>query len=102
VARVFQREDLGKLIGYLDDPKCRGPLPREVRHIEFEAWRLRPEDPWLHEDPGPPRGLYQPIPMHAFFRIEAINTGHEEIDLILHSYDVDFIKRHPAFRPVNP
>jgi hypothetical protein len=98
VARVLQRDDNFKLLGYLDDPRFRGPLAPGVHHVEFEAWRLRPDDPWLHTDPGPSRGLYQPIPMHAIFKIEAINTAQEEIDLIPQSFDVDFIKRHPSFR----
>jgi len=38
--------------------------------------------------------------MHAIFKIEATNTTHEEIELIPHSYDVDFITRRSLFRAV--
>jgi hypothetical protein len=96
MARVF--DDLGKLIGYLDDPRCRGPIPGETRHIDFQGWRLRPDLPWQHMDPGQPKGLYQPKPMSYIFKIQVTNNANPEIDLFLRHDEVDFIRAHPSFR----
>ncbi len=80
MARVFRQDDLSKLIGHLDDPHCRGPLPPEQRYVEFPAWRLHPDDPWRHTE------------------IQITSNANQEIDLLLRHDEVDFIRTHPSFR----
>ena len=98
MARVFRQDDLSKLIGHLDDPHCRGPLPPEQRYVEFPAWRLHPDDPWRHTDPGRLSGPYQPLPGFTIFKIQITSKANQEIDLLLRHDEVDFIRAHPSFR----
>lgn len=98
MARVFRQDDLGRLLGYLDDPRCHGPLPPETRHVEFPAWRLRPDLPWQHSDPGYWQGPSQPRPVKMIFHIQVTNVANQEIALLLRHDEVDFIKGHPSFR----
>lgn len=98
MARVVRQDDLGKLLGYLDDPRCHGPLPPRTQYVEFPAWRLRPDLPWQHRDPGPPEGLHRPHPVKMIFQIQVTNIANQEIALLLQHDEVDFIKAHPAFR----
>jgi hypothetical protein len=88
------RTDTNELIGFLDDSRCRGPLPKETRHITFQGWRLNDSAPWLH---GPTDASGASLPQMALFTIEVADTE-SEITLFVRSQDVDFIKAHPSFR----
>ena len=99
MARVF--DDRHKLIGYLDDPRCRGPLEPGTLHVDFPAWRQDDYAPWQHTDPGP-SGAAQPYQRrsltHMIFQIQVTNIAEPEIDLLLRHDEVNFMKAHHLFK----
>jgi hypothetical protein len=66
-----------KLIGYLDHPRCRGPLPDGENRVKFDAWRRGRE--WFHKDPGPTGKPYQPIVEHEVIDVEAWPTPEGDV-----------------------
>jgi hypothetical protein len=99
MARVY-KADGTTLLGYLDDPRCRGPLANGVRHVKFDAWFRGRE--WFHENPGP-AGKYQPKTEPKVIEISAWPTREgDDVSLYVQSYYEDFIKSLPGFTPVTP
>lgn len=96
MAKVI-RTDTNELIGYLDDPRCRGPLPKETRHVTFQGWRQNNFAPWKHEPTTPGGAL---LSATTFFAIQVADNAEPEITLFVRPDEVDFIKAHSSFRAV--
>jgi len=99
MARVYQAGG-NTLLGYLDHPRCCGPLPDGVRHVKFDAW-FRGRG-WFHENPGPTGNPYALSVQHDVIEIEAWNTREGDVSLYVQSHWEDFVKSLPGFTPVTP
>jgi hypothetical protein len=90
------RIDDSKTIGYLDDPKCRGPL-EPGKLVEFDVWSRDRE--CFPEDPGPACGVAYPKKVqHDVFSLEVRKIDHE-VCLMIQSYDEDYFRKCSDFRP---
>lgn len=84
--------------GYLDNPKCRGPLTPGTC-VEFEMWH-RGDGDFSCEGPGPvSRDPYPRKRQHEVFAVEVVSIDNE-ICLMIDGGDEEFFRKHPGFRPV--
>jgi hypothetical protein len=94
--RLIRIEDL-EPFGYLDDPKCRGPIEPGKR-VEFDMWCRGRE--CFPEDPGPARGVRYPSKLeHIVFTVGVMNID-QQLCFRIESRDEDFFRKYPGFRPV--
>ena len=96
MVRLVRREDQ-ETIGYLDDPKCRGPLG-PGKFVEFVRWHRGGE--FFHEDPGPAcRVRYAPKLNRETILVHAMRLDNE-LCLMIEARDEEFFRTYPDFRPV--
>jgi hypothetical protein len=96
------RTDTNEVIGFLDDPRCRGPLPKDVRHVTFQGWRQDDYTPWQHQPVADTSGHHARPSSTHLFNFEVINIAEPEITLLVQPQDVAFIKAHPFFKATAP
>jgi len=96
---LLRRREDKKALGYLDDPKCTGPI-EPGKFVEFVMWHRGGE--FFHEDPGPTFGVpYPPKLNREIIPVHVVRLDNE-LCLMIEARDEKFVRTYPDFRPVGP